>query len=127
MLNPSSPADESKNSRTMEKVRKIADIWGYGTVYVGNIYPYRSSDSSVLRGLTIPEEMMKENTKSICEMLEICEAVVYAWGTNGPLVEPVWLKEIVKDKACCIGKSAKGFPRHPLWVHDIPVKPIPFK
>ena len=43
MLNPST-ADAVNNDKTMTRVKNFAESWGYGGVYVGNLYAFRSTD-----------------------------------------------------------------------------------
>lgn len=115
MINPST-ASATSDDMTIKKMVKMIKPWKYGGFYVGNLYPYRSSDPSVLKNLQIPEEIQITNMKSIEEMASECSLIVYAWGTKGPdkrQREPEWLRAIMNRDVYCIGTSVKGVPKHP--------------
>lgn len=111
MLNPST-ADGDDDDPTIKKIVNYADKWGYGGIYVGNLYAYRTSSPSKLKKLT--DELEKkgpENEKYLRDLIFKTEKVVYAWG-NGES-EPEWLKSLVKNPYV-IELSKYGIPMHPL-------------
>lgn len=128
MSNPSTATAEV-DDKTTEIICEIAKKWNYGKVYAGNIYP-----NCPHKTRSLPDDIKKENKKYIEEMIQSVHTVVYAWGSKGPRgnkeVEPEWLKEIMKGEPYCIGKSAKGIPKHAYqwgdWRKNIPDRPIPF-
>jgi hypothetical protein len=134
MLNPST-GSENKDDKTIRILRYITDKWNYGNIYVGNIYPYCSSKPDTLKTLEIPHKILEENINHIRQMVTLCDLVVYAWGTKGPLgekqTEPEWLKTIVNKTVYCIGTSVKGVPKHPSqwgdWKKSIPETPLLFR
>jgi len=109
MLNPST-ADEVKDDDTICKLRNKVAAWGYGGMYVGNLYAYRTPYPKVLKTVSDPEG--PENRKYIRDMIDSgsFERVVYAWGNEEK--EPQWLRELVREPYC-IALSKKGIPRHP--------------
>jgi hypothetical protein len=114
MLNPST-ADHMIDDPTIKRVIQFSMDWGYGGVYVVNLYAYRSTKPEGLG--TTPDPVGPENRKHILTLIQNKELkvdrVVYAWG-NGEK-EPDWLREIVKEPFC-IALSKKGIPRHPLYL-----------
>ena len=102
----------------VKKCIDFAKSWGYGGLYVGNLYSYRSTDPSLLRFVANP--MGVDNPKHVKEMVEKCALVVYAYGNNKK--EPQWLREIVANPYC-IKTTVKNIPAHPLF---LPSDSVPF-
>jgi len=125
MSNPSTATAEV-DDKTTEIICEIAKKWNYGKVYAGNIYP-----NCLHKTISLPEDIIETNRDYIKEMIQKVDTVVYAWGSKGNKeIEPKWLKEIMKGEPYCIGKSAKGMPKHAYqwgdWRRNIPDRPIPF-
>ena len=112
MLNPST-ADYRTDDRTIQKIVRFADSWGYGGIYVGNLYAFRSTDPKIMFRLPMEERKGPENEKYLRDLISKTEKVVYAWG-NGES-EPEWLKSLVK-KPYVIELSKYGIPKHPLYL-----------
>lgn len=112
MLNPST-ADALEDDATIGKIVKFADRWGYGGVYVANLYAFRSRYPKDLK--TTSDPIGPENREHIQSLLGSVDRVFYAWGNDEK--EPPWLRELVKDPFC-IALSTKGIPRHPLYLKD---------
>jgi hypothetical protein len=110
MLNPSI-ADADVDDPTIRRVVNFAKSWGYGGVFVGNLYAFRSTDPKGLRHTDNP--IGEDNTQHIQSLLGLVEKVIYAWGNNQR--EPVWLYDLV-DSPYCIDVSKKGIPKHPLYL-----------
>jgi hypothetical protein len=110
MLNPST-ADEFVEDPTIRRIVNYAKDWGYGGVYVGNLYAFRSTDP---KGLNSAEDPVgPENITHIQTLIGLVDKVVYAWGNERK--EPEWLKKIVTNPYC-IDISKKGIPKHPLYL-----------
>ena len=112
MLNPST-ADALEDDATISKIVKFAHRWGYGGVYVANLYAFRSRHPKDLK--TTSDPIGPENKEHIQSLLGSVDRVFYAWGNDEK--EPLWLRELVKDPFC-IALSTKGIPRHPLYLRD---------
>lgn len=111
MLNPST-ADANKDDPTIRKIMKFSKSWGYGGVYVGNLYAFRSTDPKALRHTDDP--VGEDNIEHIKKLIGLTEIVVYAWGNKKK--EPDWLRELV-DSPYCIDISKNGnIPKHPLYL-----------
>ena len=110
MLNPST-ADEFVEDPTIRRVVNYAKDWGYGGVYVGNLYAFRSTDPKGLKCIAHP--VGPENITHIQTLISLVDKVIYAWGNEEK--EPDWLKKMV-DTPYCIEISKKGIPKHPLYL-----------
>jgi hypothetical protein len=110
MLNPST-ADEFVEDPTIRRIVTYAKDWGYGGVYVGNLYAFRSTDPKGLKSIADP--VGPENITHIQTLISVVDKVIYAWGNEEK--EPDWLKKMV-DTPYCIEISKKGIPKHPLYL-----------
>jgi hypothetical protein len=110
MLNPST-ADADVDDPTIRRVMNFSKSWGYGGVFVGNLYAFRSTDPKALRHTDDP--VGEDNIEHIKELIGVTERVVYAWGNNQKA--PEWLSSLV-DTPYCIDISKKGVPKHPLYL-----------
>ena len=110
MLNPST-ADAHVDDPTTRRVINFAKSWGYGGVFIGNLYAFRSTDPKLLRYIGDPTG--KDNIQHIKTMIGLTNRVVYAWGNNEK--EPEWLLKSV-ETPYCIDVSKNGIPKHPLYL-----------
>ena len=110
MLNPST-ADADVDDPTIRRVIRFTTSWGYGGVYVANLYAFRSTDPKALKHTDDP--VGKENVSYITHLIGMADKVVYAWGNNQK--EPIWLSELVQTPYC-IDLSKNGIPKHPLYL-----------
>jgi len=110
MLNPSI-ANSKKNDPTIRKIISYSKSWGFGGVYVGNLYSNISPYPKDIRLIKFHRE--KKNIESIKKMEEIAELTVFAWGNNEKT--PNWLKALIK-KPYYIELSKNGIPKHPLYL-----------
>jgi hypothetical protein len=112
MLNPST-ADKDVNDPTTNRVIKFAKYWGYGGIFICNLYAYRSTDPNDLKYIDDP--IGKNNIKHIRKLIGLTEKVIYAWGNNQK--EPEWLCDLV-NTPYCIDISIKGIPKNPLYLKN---------
>ena len=127
MLNPST-ADDIKNDPTVTRCINYAKSWGFGTLYVRNIFALRSTDPKAL--LKHPDPVGQFNDAYIVEAAQYAKVTVVAWGTHGRIMKR---GEIVLDKlhrcgfpVYCLGLTKCGQPRHPLYLPNT-LKPIPWR
>lgn len=110
-LNPST-ANEDEDDPTIRRVVDFAKSWGYGGVYMMNLYAIVSSDPKVL--LTC-EDPLGKNDQFFDDISKEVDAVLFAWGAfkvNGR-------DEVMKTRfpnAYCLGVNKNGSPKHPLYV-----------
>jgi len=110
MLNPST-ADADVDDPTIRRVVNFSKSWGYGGVFVGNLYAYRSTDPKGLKHTEDP--IGPENMSHIQSLVGLTDKIVYAWGNNKK--EPKWLCDLV-ETPYCIDISTKKIPKHPLYL-----------
>jgi hypothetical protein len=124
MLNPSL-AESEKNNPTVKRCINFAKSWGYGGLYVGNLYAYRTA---------YPKELKKagylkgeENIRHLREMGKESELIICAWGVFGVTKSnnTEWVFSLF-EKLHYLALSKDEIPRHPLYLKK-DLKPIPFK
>lgn len=122
MLNPST-ADARKNDQTIGKVEGFTQRWGYNRAEVVNLYSYRATDPKKLLKCEDPIGPDADFWIGLCARR--ADLIVLAWGaTNLSLPKRVIpsMSRITEVLATlnhsgmvfhCLGKTAKGQPRHP--------------
>ncbi len=122
-LNPST-ADDVNDDPTIRRVKRFANDWGYGGVYMMNCFSYISTNPNQLRdhcNTAINDQWLSDISKK-------CAEIVFAWGSFDIVKE--WERDtqligmFPNAKALIINRD--GTPRHPLYVKADTV-PILFK
>lgn len=118
-LNPST-ANESNDDPTINRVKKFAFDWGFGGVYMLNLFAYVTAYPDVLKKCNNP---LGDNDKWLKKISAKCEKIIFAWGAFAEAAERA--KEIMQmfnGYALIINKD--GSPRHPLYVKNniVPVR-----
>lgn len=120
MLNPST-ADGSQDDPTIRRCIGFCRSWGYDTLSVRNLFPWRATD---------PRELFKSQTvtgghRGDTELLTAATAdlVVLAWGASVPFGRDKQALQIFDlhfpdKKLHCLGFTKSGHPRHPLYVRS---------
>lgn len=112
-LNPST-ANAYQDDATIRSVVRWAKLWGYGGIYMGNCFPFISTDPTQLQGsANIPD-----NDKYLKCVAKRCKDIVFAWGnfdivnTHSRDIEMT----VLFPNASCLHKNKNGSPKHPLYV-----------
>lgn len=113
MLNPST-ADEMVNDPTITRCISFSKDWGFGGVFIGNIFSYRSPHPNDL--LKCENPIGDDNDDHILEMYNICDDVVFAWGNHGSLFDRFNDVLSLFDNPKCLGTTSSGQPKHPLYL-----------
>lgn len=126
MLNPSS-ATESEIDPTVRRCIGFARRWGYGGLYVLNIFSLRATyPKEIYRH---PDPVGPENDATIEEICPLADKVICAWGNHGLLNgRGQAVKQKIARLGCtplCFEITSKGEPKHPLYV-GYAVSPFPF-
>ncbi len=126
-LNPST-ANELKDDPTIRRCMGFANKWGYGGMFMGNLYGLISKDPKALEGNPIPIEQSNENFKALLEMSEQSTRIIAAWGSiHRPGQENViYLRNNLRYPLFCLGVNQDGQPKHPLYL-PASVKPVEWK
>ena len=104
----------------------FAQQWGCGSLLLVNLFSFRATDPAVLSAVSDPvgpganRWLRRAGTES--------QLLVAAWGNGGHLFErAISVAHLIHD-AQCLGVTAKGMPRHPLYCPNrsrlIPYQPI---
>lgn len=125
-LNPST-ANEHDNDPTIRRVMKFAFDWGYGGVYMMNLFPLVSTDPAALSNFYSPFHDIEdaENIKWLEKAYDKCEEVIFAWGAFPQAQKKA--EQVIKmfPSAKALEINQDGSPRHPLYVKGDRI-PIPF-
>lgn len=129
MLNPST-ADAEKDDNTIKRCIEFAGSWGYGGLYVVNLYAYRSRHPQGM--FVIHDPKGPDNLEHISSTAGKCEKVVCAWG-NAPIVKRLEklypgylpLKDVHAGKLHYLALAKDGTPKHPLYLKSS-LKPIKY-
>lgn len=113
MLNPST-ADASIDDPTIKRCIAFSAAWGYGSLLVGNLYAYRSTDPKALLTLDYATAVGPENHYHLDLMAQRSDRVVCAWGNPGVKrrVGPPWCPGGWWN----LGTTKSGQPKHPLYL-----------
>lgn len=122
-LNPST-ADENVEDPTIRRCIGFAKAWGYGGLYITNIFAYRA---------TLPKDMKTQNDPVgfdnddvIMDTYKKSDMNLAAWGKDGEYRNRA--ADVVKmcGQLYCLKTSEKtGMPYHPLYLPK-DLKPIKF-
>lgn len=121
-LNPST-ANEFDSDPTITRCINFAKSWGYGGMYMCNLYTYVSTDPKKLQ--TSGEDLSINNRILLETKLE-CEIVVFCWGCFKGIDKRAQLVAEIFDEPYCIRITKSGKPEHPLYLPS-DLKPIRFE
>lgn len=123
MLNPST-ADEETNDPTIRRVIDFSSTFGFSIAIVLNLFAFRATDPKTMKQADDP--IGPENDFWLTTALEYCRKtnspLVCAWGVHGAFRQRQWQVAVMAEKhqqsdpLSCLGRTADGSPRHPLYV-----------
>lgn len=120
-LNPST-ADATMDDNTIRRVRRFASDWGYGGVYMMNLFawvtPYPAE-------LLLCQDPLGDNNKWLLEISGKCKDVLCAWGSFPEAASRAKEVQAMFPKALALVINKDGSPRHPLYV-PAKTKPVNF-
>jgi hypothetical protein len=128
MLNPST-ADAEHDDPTIRRCIGYAKAWGYGGLYVCNLFAFRATNPTDLLKATFPVGV--DNQRWIRSMSALSDIVVCAWGNSSivsklqkrldPTYKPL---EWIQKPLYYLELSNAGTPKHPLYLSKklMPVK-----
>ena len=110
-LNPST-ANEFKNDPTFTRVIGFANDWGYGGVYMMNLFSFVTAYPKELQ---IDEDSLQINNRWLKVISVKCDRIIFAWGSFKEAEQRSnYILERFKGFALEINKD--GSPKHPLYV-----------
>ena len=107
-LNPST-ANEDKDDNTIRRVIGYARDWGYGGVYMCNLFPFVSTDPKLLTDIST-----HDNDKILNAISRECAACVFAWGAFKQAKEQAARVIKMFPDALVLTFNNDGSPHHPL-------------
>jgi hypothetical protein len=118
MLNPST-ATEGMDDPTIWRCQDFARRWGYGSLFVGNVFAYRTTNPRNL--MRAHDPVGPDNDHHLLDMASHSRFIVLAHGklhrtfkSRGEHVVRLFRQQGYALHALCL--NADGTPRHPLYV-----------
>lgn len=120
-LNPST-ADATRDDPTMRRCMAFARRWGFGGMSVGNIFAFRATRPADMKAEARP--IGRANDRWLQRLAAESHVVVAAWGSHGAWrARDAHVLQLL-GAVDCLGVTASGAPRHPLYVRgDTPRRP----
>lgn len=122
MLNPST-ADASVDDPTIRRCMGFAKAWGFGSLWVVNLFALRSTDPAALR--THPDPVGPRNDEFIREAAQHASLVVAAWGNHGAYLTRGYKVAALIPNLHVLSMTGAGQPAHPLYLPKTR-EPIPW-
>ncbi|MBA7468394.1 hypothetical protein ES707_03642 [subsurface metagenome] len=124
-LNPST-ASHIKDDPTIRRMVGFAKSWGFGGLYVGNLYALVSSNPGEV--LARKEESIGTDNDVVLENLtRVAGITIVGWGNNAQYSNRY--KEVLamlRKPVYCLGITKAGQPKHPLYLPYM-IEPRVFK
>ncbi len=127
MLNPST-ADAERDDPTLRRCIHFSKAWGYGSLIVVNLYPFRSSSPEECRRWAgwegsrdwyIRDAIHFQNLPVVVEAAKQCQMVVAGWGAAAWVMDFAThlcaeVMEGTGHPIYCLGTTKSGAPLHPM-------------
>jgi hypothetical protein len=117
-LNPST-ANQTADDPTIRRVKRFAKDWGYGGVYMMNLFSYVTAYPEELKKCDDP---LGDNDGWLEKIAEKCDKIIFAWG-NFKEAKERSTEVMRKFKGYALLINQNGSPRHPLYVRG-DVEPV---
>lgn len=116
-LNPST-ANDIKNDPTIARMVSFGKSWGFGGLYVGNLFSIVSANPDVLFFESSVEQPNGLNDEAIKQMNKLCSTVLVGWGEWGQNagLRPAQVLSLIGERAFCLKVNKSGEPSHPLYL-----------
>ncbi|MCR6673257.1 DUF1643 domain-containing protein [Devosia ginsengisoli] len=125
MLNPST-ADGHRDDATIRRLIAFAKREGYGGIIVVNLFAFRATEPTSLRGRHYDLIVGPRNNAAIEAAIPEGSVVLCGWGAfdgmqrngRGQTRSADFMGYLahVEARPLCLGRTAGGSPRHPLYV-----------
>lgn len=123
-LNPST-ADESADDPTIRRCIGYAKSWGYGAMYMANLFAWRATDPSEMKSVPLP--IGPNNDAHLHRLINhVCALSVAAWGSHGTHKgRAAQVMMIYSQRLRYLRLTKSGQPAHPLYLPKT-LTPCPF-
>jgi len=112
---------------TIRRCKRFARDWGYGSLWVANIFAFRATDPIVMKLCAAP--IGARNNEYLLSLGRSAGIVIAAWGTHGGhrgrQAEVIDMMTRGHVPLHHLGLTKHGFPKHPLYLPLI-VQPQPW-
>lgn len=116
-LNPSTGDTSGRPRPTLRKVVARATEAGLSAVIVVNLFSWRATRPSELKGAAARHDIVGERTDEvIAAASERAGLTLAAWGAHGALQGRGRAVAEMLHRPVCLGWTSAGQPRHPLYV-----------
>lgn len=112
-LNPST-ADETTDDPTVRRCIDYAQRWGYGMLFMANIFAYRATDPSVMK--TQDDPIGERNDQFLRWLKVTTKTQVACWGNHGKHLNRGFEVGTMLRSLHCFGMTKAGQPKHPLYL-----------
>jgi hypothetical protein len=112
-LNPST-ADHRQDDATIRRCVGFSKAMGFGQLLVANLFAFRTPHPRVLRRAADP--VGPRNDRWLKRLAGEADLVVAAWGSHGSFLARDQDVIPLLGEIHCLGITARGQPRHPLYL-----------
>ena len=113
-LNPST-ADANRNDPTIRRCIGFARDWGFGGVWVLNLFAFRATYPADLRAAGDP--VGPRNDWWLRRVARQCDRIVACWGNDGAFDNrSTRVREMLGDRLEVLRLNGSGEPAHPLYL-----------
>lgn len=121
-LNPSK-ADETHNDPTITRCINYARDWGYGGVWVANLFAFCATHPEDLKQADKP--VGRGNNQHLLRLTTRAGLTVAAWGNDGAHLGRSTAVRKLLPELHCLAVNKSGEPAHPLY-QRADVRPMPW-
>ncbi len=121
-LNPST-ADAELDDPTIRRCIGFAKAWGFGGLYMGNLFAFRSTDPKGL--LTASDPVGPDNDAVLLQLAQAAGLVVAAWGNHGAWMDRAGQVKSLFGPLSILKLNRSGQPAHPLYLKG-DLRPMPW-
>lgn len=116
-LNPST-ADETEDDPTIRKCMNFAKRWGFGGLYMLNLFAYRATNPKEL--MSISDPIGNENNEYLKMYLNPAGLNVACWGNHGSYLNRAdsVISLLGKENLSVFGLTKRDQPKHPLYLKN---------
>lgn len=116
-LNPSTGDTTGRPRPTLRKVVALAKARGLAAVTVVNLFSWRATKPADLKRAAADHDIVGARTDEIIiEVSGRSPVTLAAWGSHGSLLGRGLTVAQLLNRPVCLGVTASGQPRHPLYV-----------
>jgi hypothetical protein len=112
-LNPST-ADATLDDPTIRRCVNFARTWGFGSLYMANLFALRSTDPKAL--YKSEDAVGPENNSYLINLYNSTDQTLVAWGNHGSFLNRNELVLNLLGDVYCLGITKSNQPKHPLYI-----------